>query len=178
MEKAICTHCRYHEHTVDKCYKLYGYLSGYKPKQRFNPSQTNFNAKLTGVSQFSDASHGNPQEIQGFMQSLSPGQYQHLLNMLNSHLIMAKTIKSDNSIGQVSVISHSISSNALFNPKYWILDSRATSHICVNKSSFVELRPIQNASFIFPNHTQISIEFISIVKPSPHIILDNDLYVP
>ncbi|XP_052205378.1 uncharacterized protein LOC127810140 isoform X2 [Diospyros lotus] len=101
-ERAICTHCGFHGHTIDKCYKLHGYPPGYKPKQRFNPSQTNFNAKPNVVSQVSDASHGNPQEIHGFMQYLSPGQYQHLLNLLNSHLTMAKTTESDNSIGQVS----------------------------------------------------------------------------
>lgn len=33
-ERPFCSHCNYHGHTVDKCYKLYGYPPGYKHKQR------------------------------------------------------------------------------------------------------------------------------------------------
>ena len=42
----------------------------YKPKQRNNPNQQNSNAK-SAISQVSDSSSGNSQEIEGFMQSLN-----------------------------------------------------------------------------------------------------------
>ena len=35
-ERPICTHCRYSGHIIEKCYKLHGYLLGYKPRQRNN----------------------------------------------------------------------------------------------------------------------------------------------
>lgn len=31
--KAICTHCNFHGHTIDRCYELRGYPSRYKQKQ-------------------------------------------------------------------------------------------------------------------------------------------------
>jgi len=53
------------------------------------------------------------------MQSLNPGQDQHLLNMLSSHLTVAKTsIESDTSTDQVSGTCLSIYESVLFNPKY------------------------------------------------------------
>jgi len=39
-EMPVCTHCGFHGHTIDKCYKLHGYPPGFKSKQR-NPSHTN-----------------------------------------------------------------------------------------------------------------------------------------
>lgn len=36
-DRLICTHYGYHGHTIDKCYKLHGYLQGYKMKQK-NPN--------------------------------------------------------------------------------------------------------------------------------------------
>ena len=33
-ELHVCSHCGVVEHTVDKCYKIHGYPSRYKPKSR------------------------------------------------------------------------------------------------------------------------------------------------
>ena len=33
-ERPFCTHCNYHGHTVEKCYKLHGYPPGYKQEQK------------------------------------------------------------------------------------------------------------------------------------------------
>lgn len=35
---ACCTYCGLLGHTVDRCYKIYGYPLGYKPKYKNNPS--------------------------------------------------------------------------------------------------------------------------------------------
>lgn len=37
-KRASCTYRGLLGHTVDKCYKKHGYLSGYKPKQKNYPS--------------------------------------------------------------------------------------------------------------------------------------------
>ena len=31
-ERPLYTHCNFHGHTIEKCYKLHGYPLGYKPK--------------------------------------------------------------------------------------------------------------------------------------------------
>ena len=33
-ERYFCTHCNFHGHTIEKCYKLHGYSPGYKQKQK------------------------------------------------------------------------------------------------------------------------------------------------
>ncbi|KAI9194995.1 hypothetical protein LWI28_010706 [Acer negundo] len=35
-DRPYCTHCKIHGHTIDRCFKIHGYPSGYKPKPRDN----------------------------------------------------------------------------------------------------------------------------------------------
>jgi len=42
-KRSICTHCGYHGHTIEKCYKLHGYPPSYKMKQRNTPNHYNNN---------------------------------------------------------------------------------------------------------------------------------------
>ncbi|KAL5570946.1 hypothetical protein UlMin_020543 [Ulmus minor] len=37
-DKPYCTHCGMLGHTIEKCYKVHGYLPGYKPKGKFSNS--------------------------------------------------------------------------------------------------------------------------------------------
>ncbi|KAL5852228.1 hypothetical protein ACOSQ3_007346 [Xanthoceras sorbifolium] len=39
-ERSFCIHCNFHGYTVDRCFKLHGYSSGYKPKYRKNSINT------------------------------------------------------------------------------------------------------------------------------------------
>ncbi|XP_024029706.1 uncharacterized protein LOC112094030 [Morus notabilis] len=33
-DRPFCTHCNYHGHTIDKCYKIHGYPPGFRQRQR------------------------------------------------------------------------------------------------------------------------------------------------
>ena len=55
-DKALCTHCNYHGHTVDKCYKLHGYRPGYKSKPRFPSAQAAQANQFSATNQISDDS--------------------------------------------------------------------------------------------------------------------------
>ncbi|KAA8536893.1 hypothetical protein F0562_029371 [Nyssa sinensis] len=49
-ERPFCTHCQYHGHTVEKCYKIHGYPPGFQPRQRDNHSYSNNQAIVNQVS--------------------------------------------------------------------------------------------------------------------------------
>ncbi|RVW99848.1 Retrovirus-related Pol polyprotein from transposon RE1 [Vitis vinifera] len=55
-DRPFCTHCNFHCHTIDKCYKIHGYSPGYKPKLRNNYTYSNNN---TVVNQVSNQSFSN-----------------------------------------------------------------------------------------------------------------------
>ena len=40
-ERPLCTHCGIYVHTVDKCFKLHGYPSGYKLRSKASSSSVN-----------------------------------------------------------------------------------------------------------------------------------------
>ncbi|KAL5552462.1 hypothetical protein UlMin_039863 [Ulmus minor] len=49
-ERPFCTHCNFHGHTIEKCYKIHGYPPGFKPKQRDNPPYSNSHIAVNQVS--------------------------------------------------------------------------------------------------------------------------------
>ncbi|KAL6342654.1 hypothetical protein AAG906_013060 [Vitis piasezkii] len=49
-DRPFCTHCNFHCHTIDKCYKIHGYSPGYKPKPRNNYTYSNNNTVVNQVS--------------------------------------------------------------------------------------------------------------------------------
>jgi len=49
-DRSICTHCGYHGHTIEKCYKLHSYPSGYKVKQKFTNQNNTSNANQVNVA--------------------------------------------------------------------------------------------------------------------------------
>jgi len=107
------------------------------------------------------------------MQSLTLVQYQDLLTMLNSYLNIARVVtKPDASHNQASGTCFSISvSPALNSPRYWIVDSGATSHICFSLPYFDQLRSVSNVFVTLPNHSRIPVTHIGNVKISDHLIL-------
>ncbi|PON94965.1 LOW QUALITY PROTEIN: hypothetical protein TorRG33x02_091640 [Trema orientale] len=88
-ERSFYTHCQYHGHMVDRCYKLYGYLPGYQPRQRDN---SNYNSNNTTVNQVfaqsnsSSPASNNPPTVSNFSQNLDTTQYQQLKTMLSNYL--------------------------------------------------------------------------------------------
>ncbi|KAA8550199.1 hypothetical protein F0562_001883 [Nyssa sinensis] len=79
-DKPYCTHCKIRGHTVDRCYKIHGYPSGYKFR-----SNNNSNAAAHQVST-SDDRPDQSNSFGGFFQNLNSNQYQQLMSMLSTHL--------------------------------------------------------------------------------------------
>ena len=49
-ERPFCTHCNMSGYTIEKCYKLHGYLPGYKPKGKNNASANQVSSHLSNGS--------------------------------------------------------------------------------------------------------------------------------
>lgn len=85
--------------------------------------------------------------VGSFMQTLSPVQYQHLMNVLNIHLKAAKMdIKVDTNSSNMSGTCFSISNISSQNSfRHCVVDSGATNHICSNRLAFYALKYVENA---------------------------------
>ena len=141
-ERPFCTHCQYHGHTVEKCYKLHGYPPGFKQQKRTtNVSGNNIvvaNQVSTQSSEGTKTDKDNT-NISSFFQHLNSAQCHQLMIMLSTHLV--QIIDSNDcpftsyagTCFSVSV-SHILSS---FNT--WIFDSGASRHICPIASQFINM---------------------------------------
>lgn len=54
-DRPFCTHCNYHGHTIEKCYKIHGYPPGYKHKSK--PQSTAVNQVTTQIDQADTSDH-------------------------------------------------------------------------------------------------------------------------
>ena len=62
--------------------------------------------------------------------------------------------------------------------KFWIMDSGASKHICVDANSFLVLHPISNIFVTLPNNSQICVNMVGDVQISPQIVLKHVLFDP
>lgn len=60
-ERPYCTHCKYQGHTIDKCYKLHGYLPRHKQKRK-SAVGSSTSAVVNHVSTSSSFNNRNDQE--------------------------------------------------------------------------------------------------------------------
>lgn len=183
-ERSFCAHCNFHGHSIDKCYKIYGYPQGYKPRQRDsfqNASRSNsINQVSTSfVSQNEDKEPGHG--LGSFVQNLSLNQYQQLMSMLSTYLSSSSNTidQQDNATtSYIAGICSSISMHPIFSSKdIWIVDSGATRHICSIATAFMTLRIIDNSTITLPNHTQIPVRLSGDIRLSPNLVLQNVLFV-
>lgn len=70
------------------------------------------------------------------------------------------------------------SNYGLFKSNFWILDSRATSHVCNNKDIFFNMRKVCNTRIRLPNQLIIPVEEIGDIKLNKDLLLHDVLFVP
>ncbi|RVW76459.1 hypothetical protein CK203_056870 [Vitis vinifera] len=80
-DRPLCTHYNIPGHTVDKCYKLNGYLPGYKFKPKGKPTKIHINQASSSVG---DGIVTPPSEIS--LDTLTANQCKQLLTFLSSQL--------------------------------------------------------------------------------------------
>ena len=175
---AICSHCGYLGHLVDKCFQLIGYPSGWKGQEekRFVSTPTigkNFQRLSTANNiVVLKRNSGTPNIV------FSQEQIQNLFTLTNS--ISNSNLNSTTNVASASGMSfscHTISSSQ--NQFTWILDTRATNHIICSPFLFDSIVfPKTPSKVHLPNGQTVPIVFTGTVKFSPDIVLHNALYVP
>ena len=70
-ERPFCTHCNFHGHTIEKCYKIHGYPPGYKPRPKPQTIATN----QVFTQPISDEQSSESGTVGSFFQSLNFNQY-------------------------------------------------------------------------------------------------------
>ncbi|KAF5449041.1 hypothetical protein F2P56_029529, partial [Juglans regia] len=177
---AICSHCGYSGHLVDKCFQLIGYPPGWK-----GPRGKRFNSTPTAATNFQKLPTANNTTVLEQNSSnpniiFSQEQIQNLLTLANS--LSSSNINSNATANVASTSGNSFSCNTVSlskNQFTWILDTGATDHMICSPLLFDSIvLPKTPSKVHLPNGQTVPIIFTGSVKFSPDIILHNALYVP
>lgn len=160
---------------MDKCYKLHGF-----PPRRPSIQQQQTRGHANNVS---TTSHAATFDQSGALlrDELTPIQCQQLLAFLTSQLHIGSASTPDLQHNEPSI---SCFNGTFFSSKHpcilrsnWILDTRATHHICCTMSAFQSCKPC-SISVKLPNNVDVPATHIGVVHLSPNIILKDVLLVP
>jgi len=131
----IYSHCGKTVHTIDTCYKKYGFPPHFKFKNQ-NHDQNHTNAVFRNTN-FNNNEHnheGSKSEVESQQIGFTPEQYQTLL------VVLQQAKSCGNVSSQVYVIPSNMPTQAgndfisFFSS--WIIDSGATDHICSSLTFF------------------------------------------
>ncbi|KAI3672489.1 hypothetical protein L6452_38578 [Arctium lappa] len=130
-----------------------------------NQSQNNSSvANMANVANVAVA----PTSFENFVKNLNADQYQQFLNICSPNVSDKDQKQFDDNTG----ISLSIAINSLFHSKlHWVVDMRASSHICSHADAFISMRPIQHTTVTLPNGTRIMVEMFGDVQLNDDILL-------
>lgn len=95
QRKNVLTHCKYHGHTIGKCYKLHRKPLGFKQRQKHQVGSHTF-AMVNQISTSSSLDNKNDEEntsIANFFQHLDDTRCYQLMTLLSNH--MTSNLKTD-----------------------------------------------------------------------------------
>jgi hypothetical protein len=189
-ERPSCTHCGFLGHTMDKCYKLHGYPTSYKPRSRVTYS----------ANQVQEASQEEP------ILQITPDQCRQLLELIKPQVNDNHDMSCANQVGNVSPTQDHLFSNmagnlsspycsylnqqySVFSPSHlhsqihiqnsvWIIDTGATDHMVSSISLFTSITSKVSKKVKLPNGQFVEVTHIGTVKISESFILTNVLCVP
>jgi len=187
--KPICSHCGVTGHTIEKCYRIHGFPSGFKfTKDKFvgtsfaNQVQTTNNSSMP----FSQA---QVQQMMAFMHNMQASssssalQAGSLSNTTSDRLIPST---EGNPFAHCTSLylnpKHSVFSSChtsiVSTPHTWIIDTGATDHMINSISLFTSITSTISTKVKPPNGQFALVTHIDTVRISAHLTLTNVLCVP
>lgn len=168
-----CNCCKKSWHSIDKCYKIHGFLYDFKftKNKRFaaqvdtiatssipqNPSSL-FGTTTSNTGDSTLVFHST-----AILGGFTPEMCTQLMNFIK----YAKISESNSSFVNFADNSASTDLFSTSSDIYWIIDSGATDHMCAHKSLFLSLQPLsQNLIISLPNVHIIDVFSISTVSLS------------
>lgn len=187
-ERPYCTRCQINGHTIDTCYRIHGYPSGYKykSKPKFENHHTSGSASYPRtnpptvvVNNVAGSIVLESKSDVNFFQTLTPDQHTQLMKMFIIHL-STPSLDSHTPDRASSSFTTCICLSASLMPslstgKPWILDSGASGHICSDARLFEKLTPLQNSLVTLPNRNIIPVQAFGDIRLSSFIFLKNTL---
>ena len=202
-DRPMCSHYGVADHTVEKCYRVYGFPPGFKFTQTKLVSHSANHLQLQGNdlsgphSQGIDLSgpHYQGNDLSGHQShasqlsspqlSVISTQCQQLMNLLNQHQI--PHLSSTFTVGNLGILNpkHSvfsayvnIASHTNLKNHTWIIDIGATDHMISCSSMFTTITAVVSTHVKLPNGSIANVTHIGTITISETLTLTRVLCVP
>lgn len=173
-EKVICSHCHLPGHTKERCYKIIGYPSSFKNKERNGGQNKGPNRYVANnlTASSSDNNTGTKFTNEQLGQMLS----KLLLKSENGQQSSSNIERTDEM--EEAHMAGTINNNTTINKdRCWVIDSGATSHFCYNSEMLQNISRIENPYTVrLTNGEKLTIRYIGSCTLSDDIILVDVLY--
>uniref|UniRef100_A0A803LHJ5 Retrovirus-related Pol polyprotein from transposon TNT 1-94-like beta-barrel domain-containing protein n=1 Tax=Chenopodium quinoa TaxID=63459 RepID=A0A803LHJ5_CHEQI len=173
-QNLFCTHCKMTGHTIDKCFKVHGYPSGF--------GQNKFKGRKIAAIVYGDEDLSDEQSTNNEPAQISLGQYNLFLQHISQEeQTSTHTSTSTQDAGFSNASAHVAGTCLLtcFNTR-WIIDSGATDHMCSSLDLFDTYHKYNKYpnTITVANGKQVTVEHIGNMTFQNGIILKNVLHVP
>lgn len=115
-----CEYCRNKGHTRETCYKLVGYLPGFKGKRQQQYRQANMDVSDDSFGKSAAVNEDNVGMNQGMLNFFTDEQYNQIMNMINKD-------KSEEHAANMAGNANLQSLETIAD--FWIIDTGATDHM-------------------------------------------------
>jgi hypothetical protein len=190
--KLVCSHCSVTGHTIEKCYKIYGFPPGFK-FTRNKSARTSSSANQVQIIESSPLpfTQSQVQQLMTFMQNMQANSSASALQAGGVSNTTSDCLNSSNAGNPYSVFHHtsllshhkysvfsSCHTSILPQPHTWIIDTGATNHMINSISLFTSITTTISSKVKLPNGKFALITHIETIKISAHLTLTNVLCVP
>lgn len=169
----VCTQCGMSNHTIDTCFKKHGYPPHWKHEGAINQCNTASdrpeNTSGSDIEASAPASHGL---------AFTSEQHQALLALLQgsshlqSHTTNQLTSQTNLGSGTICIIPNS------FHAASFILDTRATDHVCFTREYFQCLKQIKPIILKLPNGSLVTTNLSGTIQFNSNFYITDVLYLP
>ena len=155
----FCEHCKISGHSIEWCFKIYGYPNSTKslPNKKFAANSVNSEENATHI----EANHS------GF----TPTQYNTLFMLLGKKdTVNEKEISFNDASAN---LAGTLCQSSFYDDVHWIIDSGATDHMCNTIKLFQDLRDIRgnDHSITIPDGNKMVVKKIGGVHLKEGLIL-------
>ncbi|XP_058008156.1 uncharacterized protein LOC110669723 [Hevea brasiliensis] len=176
-EDRVCTYCKATGHVKETCFKLNGYPDWFSEyKQKKGKGKMNVVAQISETPLNYDGGHV-PQKTDWNVKMI----IQEMMKYMKAHgqglLALMARIWCVNYTGFAGMSSNYYSYDCNDNDLgEWIIDTRATTHMCNNLDLFSTHKKLANSNYVtLPNGTNKTVSHIGTIILHPKLKLTNDL---
>jgi hypothetical protein len=190
-DRPTCTHCGVYGHTVEKCYKLHGFLPGFKLTKGQSTAEHHSAHQVSDADSSTDAlpiiqeqiqqlfaliKSNNPDVVSSVNQVTMPSN-RLVANMSSNLFTCSASLHNYSHHSVFSSISTFQVASRLVN-QLWIIDTGATDHMVCSLSFFTTITTTTSKFVKLPNGQLASVTHICTVRIFASLILTDVLCVP